>query len=34
MFAKKQYKNKFETFILAQIGDISSKWDHPIARIP
>ena len=28
MFAKKQYKNEYETFILAQIGAISSKWNH------
>ena len=28
MFAKKQYKNEYETFILVQIGDICSKWNH------
>ena len=28
MFAKKQYKNQYETFILVQIGDICSKWNH------
>ena len=28
MFGKMQYQNKYVTLILAQIGDISSKWNH------
>ena len=30
MFAKKQYQNENLTLNLAQIGDMSSKWNHAI----